>query len=150
MASDTQLSQYGQVVARLARPLADRDAVLWLVRLDDTSFAALERECLNAIAMDTHAAATFARAYAGMHALLLDREGSGAKGSAAKGSAAPATIAEAAIARAQTMDTLAALDTGENTLAMSEGELAAEDAMFTLASTTQVASPRRRQSDEDP
>lgn len=74
---EAQLARYGEIVARLARPLADRAAVLWLVRLDAQGFDVLEAAALAAIADDAAAAATFARAYATTHALLAvdaDRE----------------------------------------------------------------------------
>lgn len=134
---EAHLSQYGQVVARLARPLADRDAVLWLVRLDEAAFAALESACLGAIAEDAAAAAAFARAYARTHALLVDREDP--KPTPAATQREPAGVRAAAT----TVDALAAQ---METLAM-PGEAPLD--MFTLASTTNVMRPRSDRGNED-
>jgi hypothetical protein len=122
-----QLTLYGQVMARLSRPLADRDAVLWLVRLDEGALAELESACLTAMMQDAAAAVLFARAFAQTQALLAGRD------------VPPATVPRAQVAGSEgEADAAAQMDT----LAVPATTPDIEDAMFTLASTTQVASPR--------
>src|SRR5262245_6576227 len=70
MSDDAPVERYAEIVARLARPLADREAVLWLARLDHHGFARLERACLAALAESPEAAVAFGRAFARVTALL--------------------------------------------------------------------------------
>ena len=71
---EARLARYAELVARLSRPLAAREAILWLARLGDVGSKALEAQCLAALEEDGEVAAAFGRAFARARA-LLDGEG---------------------------------------------------------------------------
>ena len=135
---EAQLTRYGEIVARLARPLSDRSAVLWAVRLDAASFGALEAACVAAMSQNPQAGAAFARAYARALA-LLSHEPSAA-------TAPPVTRAEPAMAPEVTAEMKTqALPPEVRTRRPAK---TVELDMFTLASATQATSPRPIESTE--
>ncbi len=143
-----QLARYGEVVARLARPLADRAAVLWLVRLDAAGFAALEAACTAAIERDPEAAATFGRAFARAHTQLSAEPALGehprrgpttrVEGAGAGGAPLTQTLALQAPDDATLAGDAATLIRGAATAAPTP------DDTFTMASVTHAVTPRPR------
>ena len=130
MRDEARLASYAEIVARLARPLADRDAVLWLARLDEAGFVRLERACLAMLADDPEAAAVFGRAFARATALLDDTEEV----------AAHTAVAPTAVAPTQADPKTRDLTVETDTLPLSPPTTV--DTTHTLASKTQAMAPR--------
>jgi hypothetical protein len=130
MRDEARLASYAEIVARLARPLADRDAVLWLARLDEAAFARLERLCLTMLAEDADAAAVFGRAFARATALLDDTEEV----------AAPTAVAPSHVEPSHVEPDTHDLAVETDTLPLSPPTKV--DTTHTLASTTQAMAPR--------
>lgn len=146
---EAQLARYGELVARLARPLADRSAVLWLARIDENGFARLEAACLESMQKSEAAGAAFAKSYARMHALLEGERpvDAGAATVAAPGAAArPGAPAHARgpstrVEGAQLVDTGTISMDAPTRLEDTKAAPPPPDA-FTLASATNAITPR--------
>lgn len=163
---EAQLARYGELVARLAWPLADRSAVLWLAKLDETRFAELEQRCLDALESNPQRSGAFARAFARTSRQLAasavePRMSHAVREGAADPATVPPTTPESPMAASPDATDLA-LQT--ETLAIGQSappqphpttqprrELDPLEAMFTLASKTQAkpAPPTRREGDDD-
>ena len=133
MGEKAQVARYAEIVARLARPLADREAVLWLARLDENGFARLQTACLSAVASNPDAAVDFSRAFARTTLLLEDAEEA----------LAPTAITPA------TSETPASTDLAVETDTVPLSPAASADALYTLASATHAMSPRKRREPDE-
>ena len=60
---ERKLALFGDLVARLSRPLGDRAAILWQARLDESRYRELEAYCLSALASEPGCREEFVAAF---------------------------------------------------------------------------------------
>lgn len=152
MVDEAQLARYGELVARLARPLSDRAAVLWLLRLDERQFRALECRCLATLAREPHACAAFSRAYARTTALLSEEtDVAPPSPSEREGSLQPLPT-RSDLPAAQPADLALQTETvpiGNVPVTGAAASLDPADAMFTLPAATEAAPQSRSHKADD-
>ena len=61
---ERKLAVFGELAARLSRPLADRSAILWQARLDESRFREIEAQCIGWLEREPESWEAFVTAFA--------------------------------------------------------------------------------------